>query len=169
MAYRPSSLQQDIALKRFTSAPLDQKPQFEWSKALEGSSETDIGTITLRSPQGETPYELSDVANKIGGALTDLLLSREETDVFTNENIEFVRKVTIQALNKIRQRRSGTNGGAVSYYELNRSIEETLIRNDAHDVAKSLIFNITSGANNQANGGAPLLTRLIRRNNQVVP
>jgi ribonucleoside-diphosphate reductase alpha chain len=169
MAYRPSSLQQDIALKRFTSAPLDQKPQFEWSKALEGSSETDIGTITLRSPQGETPYELSDVANKIGGALTDLLLSREETDVFTNENIEFVRKVTIQALNKIRQRRSGTSGGAVSYYELNRSIEETLIRNDAHDVAKSLIFNITSGANNQANGGAPLLTRLIRRNNQVVP
>lgn len=65
MAYRPSSLQQDIALKRFTSAPLDQKPSFEWTKALEGSSESDFGTITLRSPQGETDYDLSNIANQV--------------------------------------------------------------------------------------------------------
>ncbi len=169
MAYRPSSLQQDIALKRYTSAPLDQKPNFEWTKALEENSEMDFGTITLRSPQGETDYDLSNIANQVGRALTDLLLSREETDVFTPENIEFVKRVTLEALNLLKNRRNGSNGGAISYYELNRSIEETLIRNDAHDVAKSLIFNLTSGSLNPANGASQLQTRLIRRNNQVVP
>lgn len=169
MAYRPSSLQQDIALKRFTSAPLDQKPSFEWTKALEGSSESDFGTITLRSPQGETDYDLSNIANQVGRALTDLLLSRDETDVFTPENIEFVKRVTLEALNLLKNRRNGKSSGTISYYELNRSIEETLIRNDAHDVAKSLIFNLTSGSLSPANGVSQLQTRLIRRNNQVVP
>jgi hypothetical protein len=90
---RHISLEEDLALKRLATTPLDQKPGFAWREALGDSSlETSLpGIIVMRGKGDERQFNLADVADEIGAALTDLLLSREEKNIFNEENRAFVR------------------------------------------------------------------------------
>ncbi|HRJ72532.1 MAG TPA: hypothetical protein PLS03_09910, partial [Terrimicrobiaceae bacterium] len=92
---RHISLEEDIALKRLATTPLDQKPGFAWRDALGDSSfETSLPEIIVTRGAGEErQFNLADVADEIGSALTDLLLSREEKDIFNEENRAFVANV----------------------------------------------------------------------------
>ena len=174
---RHISLEEDLALKRLATTPLDQKPGFAWREALGDSSfETALPAVTVtRSTGEEKQFNLADVADEIGSALTDLLLSREEKDIFNEENRSFVANVAHSVATHLLEHIRDGQALRLSEYDLSLLIEKALIENDAHDVAKSLVFKRSASKAQRQTGQdddaamVPISARLIRRNGLVVP
>lgn len=169
------SLEEDLALKSVVTKPRTQKPGFAWREVLE-SNEADplnSGVLVTRSGQERT-FSLADVADEIGSALTDLLLSREQEDIFTEKNRGFVANVAHSVAESLAQQVTEGRSLKLSENDLSLLIEKALIENDAHDVAKSLVFNrsVKGGGDIEIShdrAGIPVSVRLIRRNGSVVP
>ena len=66
--------------------------RFKWDESLNGDDSTDAD-LRLRSNDGERDIALGDIANTVGNALANLMMSKGEKDVFTSENRDFVAKV----------------------------------------------------------------------------
>jgi ribonucleoside-diphosphate reductase alpha chain len=172
-------LAEDLALKRLVTTPLDQKPGFAWRDALgDPSMEAALPEVVVTRGKGdERQFNLADVADEIGAALTDLLLSRQEKDIFNEENRAFVANVAHSVATRLLEHVREGHGLKLSDYDLSLLIEKALIENDAHDVAKSLVFKrsvreVADLANELASerpAPAPVAVRLIRRNGTVVP
>ena len=110
----------------------------------------------------------------IGNALTDLLLSRRRRgDIFTEENRGFVANVAHSVADKLAEQVARRPHRSSSPRTTSRcSSKRPLIENDAHDVAKSLVFNALRKRRppRRSRGRArPCNVRLIRRNGNVVP
>jgi len=170
---RRISLEEDLALKRLVTLPREQKPDFAWRDALGDSSATNaLPQITITRGGQDQEFSLADVAEQIGHALTDLLLSREQKDIFNEENRSFVANVAHSVATRLIEHIRDGNGLKLSDYDLSLLIEKALIENDAHDVAKSLVFNrslqTTKGQDNFPDVQI-VAVRLIRRNGAVVP
>ncbi|MCX7869330.1 MAG: ATP cone domain-containing protein, partial [Terrimicrobiaceae bacterium] len=169
------TLEEDLALKRLVTTPRAQKPAFDWGEALAELSETPrLPEITIaRSSGAEERLSLSEVADEIGNALTDLLLAREETEIFTEANRAFVANVAHSLASRLIEHIHEGQSLKLSEYDLSLLIEKALIENDAHDVAKTLVFKRSHRQNAPAAphpaANDPLQVRLIRRNGSVVP
>lgn len=165
-------LEEDLALKRFVSLPREKKPGFTWKEVApvkEGLSQE----ITVFSSNKERQFSLEEVAEEIGNALTDLLLSREEKDIFNEQNRGFVANVVQSVATLLTDQVKQGRTLRLSENDLSLLIEEALIENNAYDVAKSLVFNRslkTQGKSDNSNSHPLAVTmRLIRRNGLVVP
>ena len=117
--------------------------------------------------------DLADIAEMIGDALTDLALSRHdserEAEVFTEENQGFVRNI-VNAISKAISKKNKV--GQLSRKDIDLLIEQILIEHNAYDVAKSLLSQspLTAPRDNaQGTQQNNTRARLIRRNGQVVP
>jgi len=169
------TLEEDLALKRLVTTPRGQKPIFAWSEALGDSGEpVGLPEVTVSRDGSEVEFSLADVADEIGHALTDLLLAREETDIFNEQNRAFVANVAHSLATRLIEHIRDGHALKLSEYDLSLLIEKALIENDAHDVAKSLVFNraLKGGHGSEGPSGPaaePLQVRLIRRNGSVVP
>ncbi len=169
---RHFSLDEDIALKRLVTMPRDQKPDFSWREGLAASAHPLTGITVTRTNGDEQSFNLSDVADEIGEALTDLLLSREEKNIFNEQNRGFVANVAHSVALSLAEQSQKGGSLRLSEHDLSLLIEKALIENDAHDVAKSLVFKRSirsGGASTLAQEAEPLNVRLIRRNGSVVP
>jgi len=170
---RHISLDEDIALKRLVCTPREQKPGFAWRDSLDPDAVPHPEILISETTGAERAFNLADVADEIGAALTDLLLSRQEKDIFNEENRGFVASVARSlAARLLAQVREG-GGLKLSENDLSLLIEKALIENDAHDVAKSLVFKRSMrSADSRATENTSVLqvhVRLIRRNGSVVP
>ena len=170
---RHLSLDEDLALKRLVTMPRDQKPDFSWRESLPAPA-APLSGITVTRPGGEEQsFNLSDVADEIGEALTDLLLSREEKNIFNERNRGFVANVAHSVALSLAEQSEKTGALRLSENDLSLLIEKALIENDAHDVAKSLVFkrSVRSGSRSTDDllDSTPITVRLIRRNGAVVP
>ncbi len=169
---RNLSLDEDIALKRLVTMPRDQKPDFSWRESLAVPTHPLTGITVTRTNGDEQSFNLSDVADEIGEALTDLLLSREEKNIFNEQNRGFVANVAHSVALSLAEQAQKGGSLRLSEHDLSLLIEKALIENDAHDVAKSLVFkrSIRSGNSSPlALEAEQLNVRLIRRNGSVVP
>ena len=146
---------EDIALKNAVRTPANAKPRFNWRESLPAAAAGSAGPS----------LDAARFADIIGNALTDLLLSRQVTEIFTEQNRAFVAAVAGEVTQLVAQLAS-QNGGQISEAQLIPIIERALINNNRHDVAKSLVFS-----SDAARGvDVPVVTtRLMRRNHQVVP
>jgi len=169
---RTLSFDEDLALKRLVTMPRDQKPDFSWREAIPAPSHPLQGIIVTRHNGEEESFNLSDVADEIGEALTDLLLSREEKNIFNEQNRGFVANVAHSVALSLAEESEKAGSLRLSENDLSLLIEKALIENDAHDVAKSLVFkrSVRSGTRTEdLMESAPMSVRLIRRNGSVVP
>ncbi|MFZ4683372.1 MAG: ATP cone domain-containing protein, partial [Terrimicrobiaceae bacterium] len=172
---RRISLEEDLALKKLVTTPREQKPGYAWRDALGSLLEIAHPEIIVSRSGGEDrEFSLADVADEIGAALTDLLLSREEKDIFNEENRGFVANVAHSVATRLMEQVREGHALKLSENDLSLLIEKALIENDAHDVAKSLIFKRSVRTTDSAHGHpsleeTPLAVRLIRRNGAVVP
>jgi len=171
---RHISLDEDIALKRLVTTPREQKPGFAWRDALDLDVPSHPEILVSRSSGEEHAFNLADVADEIGAALTDLLLSREEKDIFNEENRGFVANVAHSVATRLLEQVREGSGLKLSENDLSLLIEKALIENDAHDVAKSLVFKRSMRSATGVSGAEipasdPVHVRLIRRNGAVVP
>ena len=159
------SFEEDLELKRYASISKDNKPRFDWA-ALVTENRLQHPEIKIEAEGGERDFDLAEIADTIGEALTDLLLARQEEEIFTDVNQKFVASIA-ESVGKVLAA-SIEQGKALklSSHDIHLLIEKALIENDAHDVAKSLVFGRTKG---QEPERPPVSIRLIRRNRQVVP
>ncbi|HEY8899094.1 MAG TPA: ribonucleoside-diphosphate reductase subunit alpha [Chthoniobacterales bacterium] len=168
---RKVALEEDIALKRLVTTPRAQKPDFAWREVLPTLVERPEIKVTRGTE--EHAFNLADVADEIGNALTDLLLSRDQSDdIFTEKNRGFVASVAHSVAERLAEQVAEGRTLKLSENDLSLLIEKALIENDAHDVAKSLVFSRSAKGGLHAKLEAahpPMNVRLIRRNGSVVP
>ena len=167
MRYTPS-FTEDAALKRASSTPLDKKPRFNWSESIPADRLAGApDSLIVATGSGRRSVSAQEIAATVGAALTDLLVSRDVNDIYTAQNREFVAAVTAEVHELLLE--SATDA-ALTEMDISQIIERALVRRNAHDVAKSLVFGrdrilrSLMPAEEQ-----PVVTRLIRRNHQVVP
>ncbi|MFU8847709.1 MAG: ribonucleoside-diphosphate reductase subunit alpha [Opitutales bacterium] len=160
------SFEEDLELKRFAATPKEKKPRFEWGTAL-GENRLHRPEIKVEADGAERDFDLAEIADTIGNALTDLLLSRQEEEIFTEVNRKFVASVAENVGEVLAQQIEQGRALKLSTHDIHLLIEKALIENDAHDVARSLMFGRIKSA--KIAEREPVTMRLIRRNGQVVP
>lgn len=172
---RQIHVEEDLELKRLVSTPRNGKPQFTWRESVSLPQEYPlIGEVFVIRGREEHHFQLHDVADEVGAALTDLLLSREEKEIFTEKNRGFVANVAHSVARMLVEQVGEGRSIKLTENDLSLLIEKALIENDAHDVAKSLVFgrSARNGSHVETLSGldeAPQTVRLIRRNGTVVP
>lgn len=161
------SLSHDLALKRTTHSA-GNKPAFAWRDAVPSDTPL-LPEIVLLAPQGETRFDLSEIADTLGKALTNVHLARGETaNIFTSETRAFVGRIVKEVAANLAAEALRKSPLRISLNDLYELIEKTLVDNNAYDVAKSLLLN----RSRKLLTPAPHATgsvRVIRRNKHVVP
>jgi ribonucleoside-diphosphate reductase alpha chain len=143
---------EDIALKNAVRSPSGAKPRFNWRESLPA--------VTGGAAAGLDAAQIADI---VGAALTDLLVSRQDQDIFTESNRQFVAAVASDVVRVLSQ-----SGVQVGEGLILQAIEDALVRYNRHDVAKSLLFS-RGGLESAPVETLAVTTRLMRRNGQVVP
>ncbi|MDA0349947.1 MAG: ribonucleoside-diphosphate reductase subunit alpha [Verrucomicrobia bacterium] len=166
MLNRTSALKEDLALKKIVKDNHLGKSKFNWREVLTDDRLVQPD-LKIESQEGTVDIDLADIADMVGNALTNLLASREDQDVFNKKNQDFVANITREVakhLLNIPQEPGAAN--LITQRALNLEIEKTLVDHNAHDVAKSLVINRSHLIQVQQ----PASTcKVIRRNTQVVP
>jgi ribonucleoside-diphosphate reductase alpha chain len=172
---RNTIFEEDRLLAKAAGTPSENKPRFDWADAL-GDNRFEIPKVRITDGAGDRDFHIAEVAEVIGEALTNLMISREENEIYTPKNRELVvESARIVADRLIERMAEEDEGGAprLSFDELHRLIEKALVENDAYDVAKSLVISRSNEGNGShypedvEEGAAHI--RLIRRSGQVVP
>jgi ribonucleoside-diphosphate reductase alpha chain len=164
----PPSLAHDLALKRTVHTPVEQKPHYAWRDCL-ASEGIEVPPVILICPHGEERFVLSEVADTLGKALTNVHLAKGEKDIFTDANRAWVAGICREVsanLTELARKQSPVRLTLNQLYEL---IEKTLVDNNAYFVAKSLLLNRARKIAVDRDAAAVSTLRVIRRNNQVVP
>ncbi len=134
------SYEEDLALKRYASAPDDQMPRFNWRSGLADDQLVQpTGAIKIKDEKGHKQFDIAEVADIVGRALTLLLLTRDKADIFTEQNREFVANIARAVANKLTEQAADGRSLTLSNRDLHLLIEKALIDHHAHDVARSLV------------------------------
>jgi ribonucleoside-diphosphate reductase alpha chain len=173
--YRSLTLNEDQALKETVANRAATASPFAWRDILATAERNPIPEITVTRAGHEEQFSLADVADAIGESLTNLLISREtpEDDIFSEQNRSFVSAVAHRVSKSLMNQVQRGGQLKLTQNDLYLLIEKALIENDAHDVAKSLIFKRSFESTGEISVDAEppeqIAVRLIRRNGNVVP
>jgi ribonucleoside-diphosphate reductase alpha chain len=157
------NLDQDLALKRYTSNAFEAKPRYNWGEALGSQNQ-----ISFSFCDEGSSVCMEDIADMIGHALTDLLLARKEEAVFTQKNQQWVAVLSRSVMQKLQNHMSKSDS-KLTQKDLHGIIEKALVEQNASDVARTLVHQRSSQEKKPADGSITSNVRLIRRNGQVVP
>jgi len=78
-------LAHDLALKRTVHAPVDQKPMYAWRDVI-APKDISLPSIVLLCPHGEERFDMTEVADTLGKAFTNVCISQGEKEIFTEKN-----------------------------------------------------------------------------------
>jgi len=172
-------IEQDLELKRYASTPQEKKPRFDWGDVAHGEERVPP-RIRIQAEDEESEFSIARIAETVGKAVTDLALARKEDDIFNDSNRRLVSNIVRTVTEMLEARVEGEDSDApvlLSTEELSFLIEQALVRQNAHDVAKSLLIRRTksqqlksaaSVASGTKGSGEKPLCRVIRRNGEVV-
>ncbi|MEY2877769.1 MAG: hypothetical protein RLZZ15_149, partial [Verrucomicrobiota bacterium] len=162
------SLAHDLALKRTVHAPVEQKPHFAWRDVVAGEV-FELPAVVLLCPHGEEQFEMAEVADTLGKALTNVCLARGDKDIFTDANRAWVVRICRELAGHLAVLARAQSPVRISLHDLYELIEKTLVDNNAYFVAKSLLLNRARKISIDRDTAAQSTLRVIRRNNHVVP
>lgn len=176
-------VEEDLELQRYAATPQEKKPRFEWGE-FEGDLDDDaVNRLQVKVGDQTRDFDIAEIAETVGNALTDLALSRNEEDIFSDENRQLVAGIAHSVARDVFRKLEGKEGPhTASAEEMMEIIERALIRQNAHDVAKSLVIRrkskreqndgvvgditIEGGVSSENRG--KVKTRVIRRSGEVV-
>src|ERR1039457_2603336 len=161
-------LAQDLALKRTVHAPLEQKPVYAWRDVL-AAGEISLPPIILLCPHGEERFDMTEVADTLGKAFTNVCISQGEMEIFTDKNRAWVAQICRELGGNLTEMARKQNPLRLTLNGLYELIEKTLVDNNAYMVAKSLLLNRSRKLSVSRESAAQSTIRVIRRNSQVVP
>jgi len=164
---------EDLQLKAVATRPADQKPSFDWRQVVAKVDRHMAAPVYVVMGSERRDFDLAEVAETVGSALTDLLLSRhlDEEAIFCEENRRLVAAVARTVAQELLRRSDGAGGAqTLTPGEIYQIIEKALVRQNRHDVARSLVYQ----RQNEGIGRRPLgtaiqgmKTQVIRRNGQA--
>lgn len=148
-----TNLQENLELKRLISTPNEEKPHFRWESVV-------------KSINAHKDCNVADVANELGEALINVCLSRGESEIFTEENKQLITQLVTDVASETLKYRNGP----LNKSELDNIIEEVLVRDEMHDIARGFVMKkcLEREAYDNIYCCKPEI-KLIRRNKQVVP
>ncbi len=173
-------IEEDIQLKAFARSTPESKPRYNWADESVLPALVPVSRIPVLDRGEQKLFSAGDIAAIVGEALTDLMLSRQENEIFTDNNRRLVaqiaRMVSTELAGKSRGGINGDENTPVSAGEVTRIIERALIRNNAYDLARSIVtrYQPDGTANGESSEvfhldtSSPVTARVIRRNGQVV-
>ncbi len=180
---RANTLEEDQLLKQFASRSRDNSVRFDWAEVVAGHEQE--SSLKLSAFGAEKDFSPADVAEIVGEALTTLLMSREqEQDIYSEENRRLVAEISLGVTEMLQNLAQKREGNRVSRQELHLAIEKALVRQEAYDIARSLVTNRAHEMHGEMRGSArndlpaerredpgtgSVVTQLLRRNGQVVP
>jgi len=160
------SVHADLVLKKFTGTPQDQKPNYNWRDVH--LDDVTVPEVEVLCPHGTERFNLAEVADTVGKSLANLMLARGEKDIFNDKNKRFVADVTREVATNLTKQALTRGPLRVTLHDLYVLIEKTLVDNNAHDVAKSLLHKRAQKLG-PTRDHPTVSVKLIRRNSQVVP
>ena len=108
----------------------------------------EVPKVRIMDGAGDRDFHIAEVAEVIGEALTNLMISREENEIYTPKNRELVAESARIVADRLIERMAEEDEGVaprLSFDELYwLMIEKALVENDAYDVAKSLVISRSS-------------------------
>ena len=171
-------LEEDTQLKRYATTPNDQKPRFNWGDYVQSQSEADAQPLSLKIEVGTrvSDYSIGEIADTVGHALTDLLLSRQqdEDSIYSDQNKNLVNDLAQAVTQDLVSHASNGEGPAtLTGTAVTKIIERALVKNNAHDIARSLIIRHQRAMDEHVNcnldGTATSTIKIVRRNGKAVP
>ncbi|MCH8540593.1 MAG: ribonucleoside-diphosphate reductase subunit alpha [Opitutales bacterium] len=162
---RPT-LEQDLHLKRIIAEEAGGKNRFEWRKSLNGYRQTQPQATVIQPDGQEQDFDLGEIAQTIGAALTHLLTAKNEDKIFTDDNRDFVKRIAQSVNDAIALLVNDKGINRLATTELFTLMEKALVEHRAYEVAKSLILYRSQKLSTPSR---PATVRVIRRNNQIVP
>ncbi|TAG27768.1 MAG: ribonucleoside-diphosphate reductase subunit alpha [Verrucomicrobia bacterium] len=164
-----SVLRHDLALKKATHTPRDQKPAYAWRDCLPADAPM-LPEIILLAPHGETRFDLGEIADSLGQALLNVHLARgDHGNVYTSDSRAFVGRIVKEVAAQLATDAQRTSLLRLSLNDLYQLIERTLVEAKAYDVAKSLLLTRSRKLSSPSSLATATAIRVIRRNKQVVP
>jgi ribonucleoside-diphosphate reductase alpha chain len=161
-------LAHDLALKRTVHAPTELKPVYAWRDVV-ASVEITLPPIVLLCPHGEERFDIAEVADTLGKALTNVHISQGDKDIFNDKNRTWVARICRELAGNLTEMSRKQNPLRLTLNALYELIEKTLVDNNAYMVAKSLLLNRSRKLSVSRESAAQSAVRVIRRNSQVVP
>jgi ribonucleoside-diphosphate reductase alpha chain len=161
-------LARDLALKRTVHAPVDQKPLYAWRDVI-APTEISLPPIVLLCPHGEERFDMTEVADTLGKAFTNVCISQGEKEIFTEKNRAWVAQICRELAGNLGEMARKQNPLRLTLNGLYELIEKTLVDNNAYMVAKSLLLNRSRKLSVSRESAAQSTVRVIRRNSQIVP
>jgi ribonucleoside-diphosphate reductase alpha chain len=149
------------------------KPRFNWSD-MATSHQGPSTRIMVQVGNEQSDLSIAKIAETVGRAVTDLALSRKQDDIFNDTNRQLVANIvkSVTEILTTKANNEETDGTVLlSAAELTTIIEMALVRQNAHDVAKSLLIRRkTAHARRDISMDSTEkpLCRVIRRNGEVV-
>jgi ribonucleoside-diphosphate reductase alpha chain len=157
----------DLALKRTIHTPKENKPHFAWRDLIAADIPL-VPETFLTTPTGDQRFDLGEVADTVGKALTNVLIAKGETHIFTDGNRAFVTRIVREVAGNLAAAALRQSPLRLSLNDLYELLEKTLIDNSAYDVAKGLLLNRSRKLTTDSASGVATV-RVIRRNHQIVP
>jgi ribonucleoside-diphosphate reductase alpha chain len=161
-------LANDLALKRTVHAPVEQKPIYAWRDAV-ALGDISLPPIVLLCPHGEERFDITEVADTLGKAFTNVCISQGEKEIFTEKNRAWVAQICRELAGNLTELARQQNPLRLTLNGLYELIEKTLVDNNAYMVAKSLLLNRSRKLSVSRESAAQSTIRVIRRNGQIVP
>ncbi|MBP7949054.1 MAG: ribonucleoside-diphosphate reductase subunit alpha [Verrucomicrobiales bacterium] len=176
-----NTIEEDIHLKELARQDAQNKPRFDWTSSAPASGSQRGVPVEFNGLQ--QTFTHADVERMIGDALTDLMLARQEQDIFNDKNRRLVAGLAEAVTRELGSRTGQGERPALSHRDVTRLIERALVQQNAYDVARSFVASHAQGCHqplanqlggasgNEACARVPLrpLCRIIRRNGDVVP
>ena len=166
-------IEQDMELQRAAATPQDMKPRFNWAD-LAGDPNLPPAEIRIQAGDELSDLDIARIAETVGKAVTDLALSRKQEDIFNESNrllVSNIVKTVTETLFAKTDAEEVEGPFLLTAEELASTIEQALVKMNAHDVAKSLVIRRKSAYARHAvsddNKEKPLC-RVIRRSGEVV-
>jgi len=152
--------------------------RFDWAGSIAGKAPP--SRVRVTHGEEARPVDVGHLAELIGSALTDLLVSRQEEDIFSETNRRRVAAMAAAVHEELERRAANDPLGSadallLSEQSLTEIIERALIRHNQHNIARSLVVRERHAAATgrpvmpSGSANATPMPKLIRRNGQAVP
>ena len=166
-------IEQDLELQRCAATPQEMKPRFDWSD-MATSHQGPSARIMVQVGNEQSDLSIAKIAETVGKAVTDLAISRKQDDIFNDTNRLLVANIvkSVTEILTTKAESEDTDGTVLlSATELTTIIEMALVRQNAHDVAKSILIRRKAAHARRdisMDSTEKPLCRVIRRNGEVV-
>ncbi|MGY8687991.1 MAG: hypothetical protein ACKVHP_09685, partial [Verrucomicrobiales bacterium] len=169
-------VERDLQLKHYATRPrVDDQHRYNWADGHQDESDDEeLSGVELELDGINVTFSRQELADELGQALTDVLRSRDEKNIYSQENRVLVTSLVKAVLEELTEHSQRIQSGNVTAAreEVSRSIERALVNQDAYDIAKSFIqrHQQKDSPFHGLNGySLTTKTKLIRRNGLVVP